>query len=170
MFAILLLLSARPAHPRQPPDLFLKNCAGCHGESARGTAKAPGLQMNARVAEQSPNELSTFLERGNIAAGMPSFADLPAADRRALAYYLLDLNVGLVIRPVAVTEPTRKVTWGSPRPGDWLSYNGNDSANRFSPLKQINTSNVSKLKLKWIFPMQALAWKPHPWPPMEFCM
>jgi hypothetical protein len=111
--------------------------------------------MNSGVAEQSVDQLSTFLERGNIAAGMPAFADLPVADRRALAHYLLDLNVGMVIRPVAVAEATRKVTWGSPRPGDWLSYNGNDSANRFSPLKQINTKNVSKLKLKWIFPVQA---------------
>jgi PQQ-dependent dehydrogenase (methanol/ethanol family) len=154
-FALVLLLSALPAHPQQTPELFSRNCAGCHGENARGTAKAPGLAMNSRVAEQSVDQLSNFLERGKIAAGMPSFADLPNADRRALANYLLDLNVGLVIRPVAVAEATRKVTWGSPRPGDWLSYNGNDSANRFSPLKQINTSNVSSLKLKWIFPLQA---------------
>ena len=135
IFALLFLLSALPASSQPSPEVFARNCAGCHGESARGTAKAPGLAMNSRVAEQSVDQLSTFLERGNIAAGMPSFADLPAADRRALAHYLLDLNVGMVIRPVVVAEAARKVTWGSPRPGDWLSYNGNDSANRFSPLK-----------------------------------
>ena len=107
------------------------------------------------MAEQSVDQLSAFLERGNVAAGMPSFADLPAADRRALADYLLSLNVGLVIRPAIVAEASRNVTWGPAQPGDWLTYNGNDSGNRFSPLKQINTSNVSSLKLKWIFPMQA---------------
>jgi PQQ-dependent dehydrogenase (methanol/ethanol family) len=154
IFALLLLLSALPSNA-QSPELFARNCASCHGENARGTAKAPGLAMNSRVAEQSVDQLSSFLEQGNVAAGMPSFADLPAADRRALANYLLDLNVGLVIRPVAVAEATRKVTWGSPQPGDWLTYNGNDSGNRFSALKQINTSNVSSLKLKWIFPVQA---------------
>jgi PQQ-dependent dehydrogenase (methanol/ethanol family) len=155
IFPLLLLLSAQPLISQQSPELFVRNCASCHGDNARGTAKAPGLEMNSRVAEQSVDQLSTFLERGNIAAGMPSFADLPAADRRALANYLLGLNVGLVIRPVTVPEATRKITWGPPRPGDWLTYNGNDSGNRFSPLKQINTSNVSSLKLKWIFPMQA---------------
>jgi PQQ-dependent dehydrogenase (methanol/ethanol family) len=155
IFVLLLLLSTLPSNSQQSPGLFARNCASCHGDNARGTAKAPGLEMNSRVAEQSVDQLSSFLGRGNVAAGMPSFADLPAADRRALANYLLGLNVGLVIRPVTGAEATRKVTWGSPRPGDWLTYNGNDSGNRFSPLKQIKTSNVSSLKLKWIFPMQA---------------
>jgi PQQ-dependent dehydrogenase (methanol/ethanol family) len=153
--AFLLLLSAQPSKSQQAPQLFARNCASCHGENARGTAKAPGLEMNLRVAQQSVDQLSSFLERGNVAAGMPSFADLPATDRRALANYLLGLNVGLVIRPVTVAEAARKVTWGPPRAGDWLTYNGNDSGNRFSPLKQINTSNVSSLKLKWIFPLQS---------------
>ena len=146
IFVVLLLLSALPSNSQQSPGLFARNCASCHGDNARGTAKAPGLEMNSRVAEQSVDQLSSFLERGNVAAGMPSFADLPAADRRALANYLLGLNVGLVIRPVTVPEAPGKVTWGPPRPGDWLTYNGNDSANRYSPLKQINTSNVSSLK------------------------
>lgn len=36
-----------------------------------------------------------------------------------------------------------------PKPGDWLTYNGNLNGNRYGDLKQINTSNVSKLGLKW---------------------
>ncbi|MGH9325917.1 MAG: pyrroloquinoline quinone-dependent dehydrogenase [Terriglobia bacterium] len=38
-----------------------------------------------------------------------------------------------------------------PRPGDWLTYNGNLSGNRYSRLSQINTKNVRQLRLKWIF-------------------
>lgn len=38
-----------------------------------------------------------------------------------------------------------------PRPGDWLTYNGNLNGNRYSELTQINTSNANKLRLKWIF-------------------
>ena len=37
----------------------------------------------------------------------------------------------------------------NPKPGDWLTYNGKLSGNRYSDLKQINTSNVNKLALKW---------------------
>jgi len=38
-----------------------------------------------------------------------------------------------------------------PRPGDWLTYNGDLTGNRYSQLDQINTVNVNKLVLKWIF-------------------
>ncbi len=39
----------------------------------------------------------------------------------------------------------------NPKPGDWLTYNGNLSANRYSRLNQVNTANVSQLALKWTF-------------------
>lgn len=38
-----------------------------------------------------------------------------------------------------------------PKADDWITYNGNISGNRYSPLTQINTSNVNKLSLKWTF-------------------
>lgn len=38
-----------------------------------------------------------------------------------------------------------------PKPGEWLSYDGNLNANRYSDLAQINTANVSKLRVQWIF-------------------
>jgi PQQ-dependent dehydrogenase (methanol/ethanol family) len=153
-----LLLLVLPQHllsqQSSSQALFQKNCAGCHGEDARGSAKAPGLAMNQRVAGQTPEQLSEFLAQGNIAGGMPSFADLSATDRMALAKYLRRLNVGIIVRPPVATQPTRKITWGPPKPGDWLTYNGNVSANRYSPLKEINTANVASLTLKWVFPIQ----------------
>ena len=39
----------------------------------------------------------------------------------------------------------------NPKPGDWLTYNGNLSGNRYSRLTQVNAANVSKLQLKWTF-------------------
>jgi PQQ-dependent dehydrogenase (methanol/ethanol family) len=157
LFALLLFLLSQPLLSQQstPQELFRKNCAGCHGEDARGSAKAPGLAMNQRVAGQSPEQLSAFLAQGNIAGGMPSFSDLSATDRSALAKYLRRLNEGIIVRPPIASPAARKITWGPPQPGDWLTYNGNDSGNRYSPLKEINTANVSSLKLKWIFPIQS---------------
>ena len=138
-----------------PQQMFRNNCAGCHGDDARGTAKGPGLALNPRVAEQTPEQLRAFLQRGNAAEGMPAFADLPDADRAAIAAYLRSLNVETILRPTASSESNRKVTWGAPQPGDWLTHNGNDSGNRYSPLKQITTANVSSLKVKWMFPLDS---------------
>jgi PQQ-dependent dehydrogenase (methanol/ethanol family) len=136
------------------PQIFSRNCSGCHGDDGRGTSKGPALAMNQRVAERSSEQLSAYLERGNVAAGMPSFADLAADDRTALVRYLRRLNVDVILRPVHAIQPVRKDAVGAPQPGDWLTYDGNLSGNRYSPLKQINTANVSSLKLKWIFPIQ----------------
>ena len=38
-----------------------------------------------------------------------------------------------------------------PKPGDWPTYNGNLSANRYSPLDQINVANASQLQLQWSY-------------------
>ena len=150
IFALLFLLTVPPLFAQQPFD---KRCAGCHGDDARGTAQGPGLAMNQRVAEQSTEQLRAYLERGNPGAGMPPFADLPADELASLVRYLRRINADTILAPPAAIEPARKVTWGPPQPGDWLTYNGNDSANRYSPLKQITTANVSSLKLKWVFPI-----------------
>lgn len=149
LFIILLLLSVPQllSHP-----LFITRCGACHGEDARGTAKGPGLAMNPRVAAQSVDQLRAYLQRGNAGAGMPSFSDLPESDLTSLAKYLRGINSETILAPVAI-EPARKTAWGAPRRGDWRTYNGNNSANRYSPLKQINTTNVSSLKLKWVFPI-----------------
>ena len=39
----------------------------------------------------------------------------------------------------------------NPKPGDWLTYNGNLSGNRYSELTRINAANVNKLALRWSF-------------------
>jgi len=131
------------------PEVFGRHCAGCHGSDARGTGKGPGLAANPRLAGQSAVELRATIQRGFPASGMPSF-DLPAAELDAVARYIHDLNAGA--QPVA-PGGGRRVTWREPGPGDWLTYNGSLSANRYSELKQIDTANVSKLQLKWLFPI-----------------
>src|SRR5580692_4288549 len=37
----------------------------------------------------------------------------------------------------------------NPAPGDWLMFSRTYDAQRFSPLKQINKSNVGSLRLAW---------------------
>ena len=155
--SFLLLISQQPLPQPQPPSeqlpeqLFATHCASCHGAEARGSAKGPGLAMNPRIAQQSADQLRAYLERGNVAAGMPAFADLSAADLLKLARFLRRLNVETIVpAPVPIA---RKITWGPPQPGDWITYNGNDSGNRYSPLNQITRANVSALKLKWVFPI-----------------
>ena len=127
------------------PDLFQKHCAGCHGSDAQG------LRANTHLAGQTAEQLQSYLRRGNPGAGMPAFGDLPPADLTLLVNYLRSLNPSGAAAPAAKSSI---LTWHAPQPGDWLSYNGNFSANRYSELKQITAANVANLKLQWIFPTE----------------
>jgi glucose dehydrogenase len=149
VFTLLVLFSAQQA----PPQLFATRCVACHGDDARGTAQGPGLATNPRIAEQSEEQLRSYLERGNPAAGMPSFSDLSADERATLAKYLRRMNKDTFAGPVGAKNSTREKIWGSPQPGDWRTYNGSVSGNRYSPLAHISTANASSLRLKWIFPL-----------------
>jgi len=130
-------------------EVFARRCAGCHGQDARGTGKGPGLAANPRLAGQSAQQLGALIQRGFPDSGMPPF-DLPVAELDAVAGYIHELNAG--VQPAAAAG-SQWVTWRDPQPGDWLTYNGNVSANRYSELKQIDTANVGSLQLKWLFPI-----------------
>jgi alcohol dehydrogenase (cytochrome c) len=41
-------------------------------------------------------------------------------------------------------------------PENWLTYSGNYSAHRYSPLDQINRENVANLEMKWAYQMRSL--------------
>ena len=131
--------------------VFGVRCSPCHGEQGRGSAQGPGLAMNPRVATLSPDQLRAYLEHGNPAAGMPSFPDLTPEDFTSVARFLRSLNTDTILSPPVANS--RPVTWGDPKPGDWLTYNGNVSGNRYSPLNEITRANVASLKLKWVFPI-----------------
>jgi PQQ-dependent dehydrogenase (methanol/ethanol family) len=60
-----------------------------------------------------------------------------------LAFHVVAQQPGRNLVPL--TEDNLK----NPSPNDWLMYNRTYDAQRFSPLQQINKSNVSQLKLAW---------------------
>ncbi len=102
---------------------------------------------NGHVAGQTNEQLKAFLKSGNPGAGMPAFADLPEVELDSLVPYLRSIAGGAV-----ADEAVSKISWGAVTPGDWATYNGKVSANRYSELKRITARNVAQLKLKWIYP------------------
>ncbi len=129
-------------------DVFHEHCAACHGKDARGSGKGPGLAANPRLAGQSAEQLRAIIQRGFPASGMPAI-ELPVAELNAVASYVRELNAGTQ----SALAAGRRVTWHDPQPGDWLTYNGNLNANRYSELREIDTANVSHLRLQWLFPI-----------------
>jgi mono/diheme cytochrome c family protein len=91
---------AAAAVPRLPPadsatlrageKLFARHCASCHGDDARGRS-APSL-LTDRVKRARPGDLFWVLTNGDLPAGMPAWARLPAARRWQIVAYLGSLS------------------------------------------------------------------------------
>jgi PQQ-dependent dehydrogenase (methanol/ethanol family) len=97
-------------------------------------------------------EISTILEEKKSA--MPQLQASPKELQDLIAY----LGSLTGVKPGAVQAAGSAEPGGvpfsailHPRPGDWLTYNGDLTGNRYSQLDQINTANVNKLALKWVF-------------------
>ncbi len=130
-------------------QVFGQRCAGCHGTDAKGTGKGPGLAGNPRLAGRSTEQLTSIVRQGFPDSGMPAF-DLSVEELTAVAGYVRSLLAGATPE---IPPAGKRVTWGQPQPGDWLTYNGKLDANRYSELREIDTGNVAQLRLKWIFPI-----------------
>ncbi len=83
-----------------------------------------------------------------------------AEEMRNLLAYLSrlagPLPAGTTAPPQASEPPGSAVPFSSlvdPKPGDWPTYHGRLSGNRYSQLEQIDTSNVASLAPKWLFPI-----------------
>lgn len=73
-----------PATPRAGPAVYAAVCASCHGADRRGRERATSLlAVRSRL---SADQLRQVIERGR--GFMPSFANLPEAEKRALVAYL----------------------------------------------------------------------------------
>jgi len=76
-----------------------------------------------------------------------------ANERRDLIAYLSSLARS---SPGPLTTETERIASDAiqaittPKHGEWPTYNGVPGGNRYSPLDQINTKNVSHLQLEWV--------------------
>jgi mono/diheme cytochrome c family protein len=71
--------------------LYQYNCADCHGKDASGKGKRPSLRSH-RVQSAKDGELFWMLKNGNLAKGMPTWANLPEPMRWQLVTYLKSLG------------------------------------------------------------------------------
>ena len=62
---------------------------------------------------------------------------------------LLALLVGSVMAVAQV--PYERIAGASRQPENWLTYSGDYSSHHYSPLSQINRTNVARLKLAWMY-------------------
>ncbi len=85
---------------------------------------------------------------------MPKLKATPEQTRDLVAYLSRlkgDATDAALLPPLELGSGVAFADIAHPREGEWPSYNGNVSGNRFSPLKEINTSNIAQLAPRWSF-------------------
>jgi PQQ-dependent dehydrogenase (methanol/ethanol family) len=78
-----LILLAPVASSQTPPDQYKKFCASCHGDSAAGTDRGPGLIESRSLRRRSFEQVRTLIREGTR-GGMPGFP-LAGSDLDVLA-------------------------------------------------------------------------------------
>ena len=73
------------AQMQEPPQLFTRTCALCHGADARGTDRGPSLVNSAELRSMPDSNIADIIRKGK--AKMPAFP-LPAVDIDALSRFM----------------------------------------------------------------------------------
>src|SRR5213593_144606 len=57
--------------------------------------------------------------------------------------------------PLAAQVSYDRIRQADSEPGNWLTYSGSYSAQRYSRLNQINSRNVGRLRAAWVYQVKA---------------
>jgi len=160
------------AQPNNGKGAYDRVCATCHGSDARGSL-GPGLVPFGRT----DTELLGLVRAGGSQMRPLTSRDITDADVSAVARYLRSL-AGIQGSPdsptadarPAPTSPARPEVFNAadtpalsdvtddmlakPTPNDWLSWRRTLDGWGYSPLDQINKSNVRTLQLAWSWALE----------------
>jgi PQQ-dependent dehydrogenase (methanol/ethanol family) len=129
-----------------------------NGKTLRGVAKNESpfdlqiLALDGKLYLLLKDEVAEIVREKSL---MPKL-EATSEEARDLVAYLTSLRVDPSKPRLATSELGSGVGFedvARPKPGSWPTYDGSESGNRFSPLDQINTGNVSQLAPKWTFPI-----------------
>jgi alcohol dehydrogenase (cytochrome c) len=134
--------------------VYAKRCAQCHGDSGRGNT---GPNLVDSVSHKSDWAFFATVKWG--AANTP-MAPQPIADpeiwqvhtflrSQVLAAFQSGAGLPLPARKAVNVDPSEIVETDKD-PGQWLTYAGNYSGHRHSPLSQVTKNNVRQLRLAWV--------------------
>lgn len=135
--------------------LFQQTCQACHGAGAAGD-RAPALTGPLRHGTRD-GEMFVNIRSGIRGTQMPPFSGLTTDQTWQLVAYLRSIAAPAPewwLGPRNREAHLADVGYGRLRnsaaePQNWLTYWGDYGGQHFSPLKQIDTSNVRRLQAQW---------------------
>jgi PQQ-dependent dehydrogenase (methanol/ethanol family) len=140
-----------------PPPYRAVTVRTRNGQSIRGIAKNESafdlqlLGMDGKLHLLSKDQVAEVVPEKTL---MPKVEATPDEMRNLVAYLSRltpDPNAKATLSAGEIGPGVPFADVAYPKPGAWPTYDGNQSGNRFSPLTQIDTSNVERMAPKWMF-------------------
>jgi alcohol dehydrogenase (cytochrome c) len=135
-------------------QIFRKRCAVCHGKDGGG-GQAP--RLNRSGLRHGDSDLAIYKV---VRDGIPQTAMTPMPmsheDRWQVVSYLRVMQLASSVRHseqlprVDIRVSPEQIRSAGTRPDEWLTYSGSLDGRRFTPLTEVTSDNVSRLRLRWI--------------------
>jgi mono/diheme cytochrome c family protein len=85
-------MSGRPESISAGALVYRDHCLQCHKENAQGDGRKKPSLRSERVRTASDGDIEWFLRQGDLGHGMPSWSNLPEAQRWQLVAYLRSIQ------------------------------------------------------------------------------
>ena len=146
---------AAPADSDEGSKTFRARCSPCHGQDGVGD-RGPPLNRPAYTHGNADWVVYRIVERGIAETGMPPSGLDEAQIWRVIAFLRTRQNAASGgARPEVATKLTIDVGHdqlvAAPSHSDeWLTHARTFDGRRYSPLAEVTTANVAKLRLRWV--------------------
>jgi len=148
-----------PERVRAGRELFNQQCAACHGVDAKG-GMAPNLSKGEFT--HGASDWAIYRNISNGISGTPMQGrNLAFSQTWDVIAFLKDsamqtrlTNAGgdlLRVSIPAFQADFQHILRSGQHPEEWLTYSRTYDGQRHSPLAQINSSNVNRMRMKWMF-------------------
>ena len=137
--------------------LYMESCSRCHGQELAGGENSPPLAGPAFLAQWAGKSAADFLERTRRTMPTDNPGGLTGRQYTAIVAAILSAN-GFHPRAAEAGAPPPRAT--APRAVEWRYYGGDAGSKKYSPLDQIDASNVSRLHIAWSWKAQNFGRQP----------
>lgn len=136
-------------------SIYSAKCATCHGEEGEGGV---GPSLADGIFAHGASDWALYRNIVDGVGGMDGFR-MPWDSAWQVVAYVRELSAADTAAGPEPAVPAPDVTFSELKrsglaSGEWLTYSGDYSGNRFSPLRDVTASNVEQLEVEWLYQME----------------
>lgn len=124
--------------------LYPQQCAACHGAALEGGEAGPALRGQTFMRKWANKPFSELFEVTRRTMPLTQPGRLSREQYAGLLAHVMESN-GIAASAIAMDVDPSKI----PPDTEWLHHRGDAGSQNYSPLDQIDRSNVSRLRVAW---------------------